>query len=137
MTKVLNEEALQLNEVLDADNIKKWYGPKPWLRFFHVALEEEVLIVCQNMSNLENREGIDGSNSSSRPKKFFELGSNKFNDPVHRPVSNMHPDLNDDFLEPIELFEDEEHKMPLVTPSKLKYQLSLVQCKVIYYFVSY
>ena len=68
---------------------------------------------------------------------MFELGCNKFNDPGYRPVSNVYPDLHDDYLEPIDLFDDEEHTMPLVTPSKLKDQLALVRCKVSYKFVYY
>ena len=88
--------------------------------FFHVALEEEVLIAHCSVSDRENREGVDGCNSSSRPKTFFEFSYSEVNDPGHRPESNVCPELHDYFPEPIELFDDEEHKMPLVTPIKLK-----------------
>ena len=101
--------------------------------FFHWLLEEEVLTAYYNVSNWEDREGIDGRNSSSRPKTAFELGANKFNDPGYEPASNACPDLHDDFLEPIDLLDDEEHTMPFVTPTKLKDQLALVRCKVSYY----
>ena len=72
------------------------------------------------MHNWENREEIDGCNSSSVPKTFFDLGCDKFNDLGHRPVANVHTDLHDEYLEPIDFFDDEEHTMPLVTPNKLK-----------------
>ena len=61
---------------------------------------------------------------------MFELGCNTFNDPDRRPASNVCPDFYDDYLEPINLFDDEEHTMPLSTLSKLKDQLALVRCKV-------
>ena len=100
-------------------------------------LEEEVLTAYRNVNDWEDREGIDGRDSSSRPKTVFELGCNEFNDPGHMPASNVCPDLHDDYLEPMDLFDNEEHSMPLVTPSKLKDQLALVQCKVSCDHVSY
>ena len=41
-------------------------------------------------------------------------------------MSNAHPNLHDYYLEPIDLFDDEEHTIPLVEPNKLRDQLSLV-----------
>ena len=75
--------------------------------FFLLFIRKEVLTDFCNINNWEDREGIDGSNSSSRPKTVFELGCDEFNDPGYRPVSNVYPDLHDDFLEAIDLFDDE------------------------------
>ena len=47
----------------------------------------------------------------------------------------MYPDFHDDYLEPIDLFDNEEHTIPLATPSKLKEQLALVPCNVSYKIV--
>ena len=77
ITRASNEEELQLNEVIEDDNSDEWCGPKPWSPFFHWELEEDDLITCRNINDWENREGIDGHNSISRPKTFFELASNR------------------------------------------------------------
>ena len=75
---------------------------------FYVVVEEEFLIESRNGSNWEDKEGTDGRDSSSRPKTFFELGCNEFNDPCCRPASSACPDSHDDFLEPFDFFDDEE-----------------------------
>ena len=46
------------------------------------------------------------------------------------PVSFVFADLHEDFLKPIELYETEENKMPLVTPDKVKDKLAEVRCNV-------
>ena len=69
-TKDSNEEILQVNEVLDNSKSDKWNGLKPCMRFFHFMLEDDVVIACRSTNNWENREGIDGRNSFSRPKTF-------------------------------------------------------------------
>ena len=129
-TKASNEEVLQLNEVLDDRNSCKWCHAKLCLHFFYLFLEEEVLIACRSMRNWETREVFDGRDSSSRPKAFFELEHNEFNDGGFRPPLNADPELHDDYLEPIDLFDDDEWTVPLVAPNKLKDQSSLGRCKV-------
>jgi len=130
MTKASNIEASNLSEVVSDNNADKWHGPKPWLQFYHATLEETVLEACRKTNSMQSREGLDGSNSDTRPKTFFELCCNKYNDPSFELMSNACPDLHDDFLEPLELNDADDCTVPLVAPNKLKDQLILVRCKV-------
>ena len=52
-------------------------------------------------------------------------------------MSHGYPDLYDEYLESIGLFDDGEHTMLLVTQNKLKDQLSLVRCKISCIFICY
>ena len=78
----------------------------------------------------EEREGIYGRNYVLRRKTFFGLGANKFNDQAFKPYSFCYPDLHDDFIVSIPLFDNENCTLPLVTPNKIKVQLSACRCKL-------
>ena len=56
------------------------------------------------MYDWEDRVGIDGCKSDSRPKTLFETCANKFNDPSLQPASNSYPELHDNYAEPIFCF---------------------------------
>ena len=79
----------------------------------------------------DDHEGIDGRNSDSRKKTFFELCRNKQNDPGFHPYSCLHLDLHEDFLVSHGLFETKHKSLPLVTPDKTKEKLATVRVKVI------
>ena len=139
ITKESNDERDKIEKLISDNKNDSWYGLEPWLRLYHCMLEEEVLEACKNIHKWADREGTDGRNSIARRQTFFELCSNKFNDPQYKPYSLMYPDLHDDFIDSIPLFDTEEVKMPLVTPGKIKDQLVTSRCKVsknVFYMLS-
>jgi len=79
-----------------------------------------------------DREGIDGRNSATRKKTFFEIYANKFNDPSFQPCSNIYVDLHDYFLDSYDLFDTDEQSLPLVTPNKIKDQVATVRVKALF-----
>ena len=93
-------------------------------------LEEEVLEACMSTHKWEDREGTDGRNCASRRKTFFELCANKHNGQAFKLCSCSCPDLHDDFIISIPLFDNENFTLPLVTPNEMKVQLATSRCKV-------
>ena len=55
---------------------------------------------------------------------FCELCSNKFDEPSFKPYSSSHPELHDDFINRIHLFDNENCTLSLVSPNEAKVQLS-------------
>ena len=64
-----------------------------------VFLEEDALRACKDAHKWADREVIDGRNSASRKKTFFELCANKNNDTGFHPHFHASLDLHDDFLD--------------------------------------
>ena len=60
---------------------------------------------------------------------LFQLGSNKFDCPQFRPMSNVFPDLRNKCLEHVDFLDNEDYDAHFVTPYKIKDQLSLAQLK--------
>ena len=69
------------------------------------------------MNDWENREGLDGRNSASRPKSFPNTSANEFNDPSYLPHSKACPESHDDFVEPLPFFDTEECESPFEIPN--------------------
>ena len=78
----------------------------------------------------EDREGTCGRDSDSRHETFYQLCSNKFNEPSFKPHSDSRPELRDDFINRIPLFNNENFTLPLVSPNKIKVQLATSRFKV-------
>ena len=127
ITKNFNEETEKQSEILKENNLDRWFGVKPHLRMCHTMLRNDVLAAYKEICRWEDREGIDGRNSSSRKKCFEELLSNAYNDPTWKPVSNVYPFSHDNFREAMELWGDD---VPLGTPHKMSEKTSEARYKV-------
>ena len=90
----------------------RWHWSIPWLRLHHCVLEEDALRACKDAHEWADYEGIDGRNSVSRNKTFFELRANKQNDTGFHPHSFVHLDLHVDSLVSHGLFETQEQSLP-------------------------
>ena len=63
----------------------RWHGLIPWLRLCHCVLEEDVMRAQKDDHEWAGCEGIDGRNSTSGEKTFFELCAKKLNYPGFHP----------------------------------------------------
>jgi hypothetical protein len=105
-----------------------WVGQYPYLRLYHVIMEDEIKIAYSKLFNAKDRAELDARNSAERPKNFYELAADKYNDQDYHPVTTTYPNLHDDFRWGIELHASDA---PTATPSKIKEKLADVRAKLV------
>ena len=98
----------ELENLNNKNESDRWCGLIPWLRLCDCVLEEDILRACKDVHKWEDCEGIDGRNSASGKKTFFEICAKKFNDSGFCPCSFVCLDLHDDVLVSHGLFETKE-----------------------------
>jgi hypothetical protein len=105
-----------------------WVGQYPYLRLYHVIMEDEIMTAYGKLFNAKDRAELDAQNSNERPKIFYELAAEKFNDPEYNPHTTIYPNLHDDCRWSIELKASEA---PIATPQKIKEKLADVRAKLV------
>ena len=74
VTKERNDKLVEL------ENIKAENESITWLRLHHCVLDEYAFPTCKDVHKWADHEGIDGRESVSRKKTFFEICDKKFNE---------------------------------------------------------
>ena len=110
-----------------APTADSWVGMEPYLRLFHAMVENEVYASYMKIHEWQDRASTDARSSDIRPKTFYELCAEKFNDEEFWPITKAYPSLHDDFqvrhvLKP--------YNMPVVTGDKIKEKLGTLRCNL-------
>jgi hypothetical protein len=109
---------------------EQWTGLNPYLRMYHVLMEDTVRHAFMSRNDvLLDRQALDACNSSSRLPTFYKIVVKTFNDSTFNPTTEALPNLDEYFVNPIELkFED----APTPTsPDKVKDKLADVRAKLV------
>jgi hypothetical protein len=137
----LKKEIGEFTKLLEIDNNERciedeankvseaWFGPEPYLRLYHVMLDDNVREAFTKVHNVMSRSELDARNSSEKPKDFYELAADLYNDPDFNPVTSVYKDLHTDFSVSIELLY--KNAPCPVTPSKIKEKLADVRAKLV------
>jgi hypothetical protein len=75
----------------DAKKNDAWNGQEPFLRLYHVMMEDKVFMAYADIHRAKDHAELDGRNSSERPPDFFELAAEVSNGPGFNPVTNKYP----------------------------------------------
>ena len=87
--------------VLNNNKSVQWRSIGPWLRLCHCATDDECKSAWLVLARAKDHEELDGRKSSEKPKSYYEVVAELFND-----ASNVHemivlPELHNDFKEMI------------------------------------
>jgi hypothetical protein len=97
---------------------ESWYDQNPFLRLYHVLLEDDVQKACGQRHDTPLRDGFDARNCDAQPATLYEVLAEQFNSPNFNPATNVYPDLHSFFAQSIQL---PVHIAPMpVTPKKIK-----------------
>ena len=77
---------------------KTWNSDVPYLRMYHVLIDDELRAALTQAFTVKTREELDGRNSGMF-KSYYEQAAKKFNNKDWVPASLSLPDLHDDFAE--------------------------------------
>ena len=77
---------------------KSWNSDVPYLRMYHVLIDDKLRLELTKAFTVKSREELDGRNSGIY-KSYYEQAAEKFNDSEWIPSSLSLPDLHDDFAE--------------------------------------
>jgi hypothetical protein len=83
---------------------KNWCNQLPFLRLYHVFMDEEIRHKLVTLNVVKSREAIDARNSVKGGTNFFEDAAAKFNDANFVPESMALPDLHVDFTVSLKLY---------------------------------
>jgi hypothetical protein len=117
----------QQEEELHRGN-EAWLGQEPYLRLYHVIMEDDVKEAYSKAFNVMTRAELDARNSSERPRGFYKLASERYNNYSYNPWTTTYPDLHDDFRRSIRLGREDA---PTTTPVKIKEKLADVRAKLV------
>lgn len=109
--------------------VEAWLGAEPFLRLYHVMMDDKVREAYTNLNNVLNRAELDARNSEARPPDFYDLACNLFNDNQFNPETHVYPDLHEDFKSPIKLlFKDAPTP---ATPQKIKEKIADIRARLV------
>jgi hypothetical protein len=136
----LRKELADFKELLVSANIEtiteeelhrgsdSWIGQEPYLRLYHVMIEDHIKEAYLKVYDVLDRTQLDARNSSERPMNFYQLASDLYNDPQYNPYTTAYPNLHSDFSNQIRLLSTDA---PFVTASKIKDKLADVRAKLV------
>ena len=85
----------------DDDANARWTGSKPYLRLYHVLIDETLRDAYFHRNDVMNRAQLDARKSTDRPPTFYEEAAALYNNKNFNPITSSFPDLHSDFAEPI------------------------------------
>ena len=105
--KILVEEAEE-REATRRDNAS-WTTNDPWLRLYMCMCDDSARTALLTKDDALSREGLDARRSVVRPKTYFEIVAELYNNEDKTFVTDVLPDLHQNFADPIVL---EKEDMP-------------------------
>jgi hypothetical protein len=127
VVQLANTEQIEETEFFKEGN-DTWLGPNPYLRLYHVLLDDNIRLAYCKKDDVLSRMEVDSRNNIARPKDFYELAADLFNDPSFNPTTKIYSDLHDDFNRSIELL---YINAPRVTPQKIKEKMADIRAKLV------
>jgi len=112
----------------DDDANARWTGSKPYLRLYHVLIDDTLRDAYFHRNDVMNRAQLDARKSTDRPPTFYEEAAALYNNQNFNPTTSSFPDLHSDFAEPISL-PASEAPIP-VNAEKIKLQLADARAKL-------
>ena len=105
-------------------------GPKPWLRLYLCATEDEALKAMKFKDSVMDRDKLDARRSNDRPETFEEVVARLYNDPNLYLETKPLPNLHVSFTDPIPLPFD---SMPggMITAETMKGPMSEARAKLL------
>jgi hypothetical protein len=91
------------DHIQEKQNEESWYGQKPFLRLYHVLMEDDIREAYIHRHDTPARDAFDARNCDDHPATFYELAAERFNSPEFNPTTNVYPNLHSDFAASIEL----------------------------------
>jgi hypothetical protein len=82
---------LQRNNEEELHHADAWLGINPFLRLYHVFMDDDVRLAFETKDNKKTCAEIDARNSKECPPTFFELASILYNDKDFNPVTYAYP----------------------------------------------
>ena len=120
---MVNHFEVLVNTSSDGSVSAQWRGNKPFLRLYHVILDDRGRFLARDQPL--TREELDRPDKSS----YWEWAAGKYNDPTFVPKSEMYPLLHHDFAAQIDL---DTEGLPLPTNAEtLKKKLADCRFKLL------
>ena len=105
-----------------------WIGMLPWLRLGHVLLDDRVCPLYKEKDKWEGRQGTDGRNSDRKPKTWFEVAAEIYNDQNVKYRTLRMPEVHADFAEEIVL---DGSNTPTTLPETLKKKAATARAEIL------
>jgi hypothetical protein len=106
-----------------------WLGLEPFLRLYHVMLDDKIREAYGKINAVLNRTELDARNNENSPPSFYDLAADLFNNPSFNPTTSMYPELHEDFKYPIMLLHSDAPTP--VTAQKIKEKLADSRAKLV------
>ena len=90
-------------EEADKQTRANWTTHEPWLRLYHCMVHDEAKEALANLDRVMQRDELDARNSDERPKTYYEVVTQLYNDEDIVFRSMVLPDLHPSFTEEIVL----------------------------------
>ena len=126
--KAEEERKLQNPDLYKTSARSDWIGMLPWLRLGHTLIHDRVCPLYKEKDRWEGRQGTCGRNSDQRPKTWYEVAADIYNDKSLSFTTIRMPDVHSDFVEEIVL---DGTNTPTTTPETIKKKAATARAEIL------
>ena len=127
---LIKQQGLEV-EAAERDGLvnRNWTSPEPFLRLYHCACDDSVIVLAKEKDNCMDRQVLDARNSSERPTEYYEEVANLFNS-KRVYVSYSLPDVHESFAT-CKLLKFEDMPGGAITAADVKARLGDARARMI------
>ena len=126
--KAEEERKSQNPDLYKASERTDWIGMLPWLRLGHTLIHDSVCPLYKEKDRWEGRQGTCGRNSDLKPRAWYEVAADIYNNKSLTFTTIRMPEVHADFAEEIVL---DGTNTPLATPETIKKKSATARAEIL------